>query len=67
MPESSKWQYTWQEYSKARESLAYIARTNRKSEKSVKHIENLVFDAEIINKDQSIDMEERASQKDQLR
>ena len=47
--------------------MAYIARTNKKSEKSVKHIENLVFDAEIINKDQSIDMEERASQKDQLR
>lgn len=51
VPESTKWQYTWEQYDKAKESLVYIAKYNGNDQKKLDHIKNAVFDTEVPNKD----------------
>jgi len=61
VPESSKWLYTWQQYDNSKKSLSYIAKANGNKEKRLNHINNLVFDAETVGKDDSIDITEKNS------
>ena len=61
VPESSKWLYTWQQYDNSKKSLSYIAKANGNKEKRLNHINNLVFDAETVGKDDSIVITEKNS------
>ena len=49
VPESTKWQYTWEQYEKAKESLVMIAKYNGNDQKKLDHIKNSVFDTEVVN------------------
>jgi hypothetical protein len=63
VPESTKWQYTWEYYDKAKESLVYIAKFNGNEQKKLDHIKNAVFDTQVANKDDDIAVSEANTQK----
>ena len=55
VPESPKWLYTWLQFDKAREVLAYVAKFNLNDENKVNDIKSIKFDAEV--KKEEMEME----------
>ena len=63
VPESTKWQYTWEQYDEAKKSLVMIAKYNGNDQKKLDHIKNAVFDTQVANKDDDAAISEANTQK----